>query len=161
MNNFRFSSLLLVPMVLVVAGCNFPQVTEPSPTASPATQASPMAEGSTETLQPNSVLSAYSEGRFNELQGNEKFALFFSAPWCPKCVATKQAISETPEQFAGVTLLDVDYDTAVELKQQYGITLQHSFVFFDENGEVVATNKMPPDSEVIAFFQEGTIPTSN
>lgn len=107
----------------------------------------------------NSVVSAYSEENFNHFFGKQKFALFFSASWCPKCVATKNAIQQTPEKFSNVKLLDVNYDTETLLKQQYGITLQHSFVFFNADGSVAGTSKMPSDEEMIAFFTKNTLPS--
>ena len=168
--------MLILPVLFLFAACSMPQQGQPSGDASPA--ASPMQTTPSPTATPappaddesgdtaaadadTAILATYSEARFDELQGNEKFALFFSAPWCPKCVATKNAIAEDPDQFAGVKLLDVDYDTATELKQQYGITLQHSFVFFDADGEVVGTSAMPSDDAVIAYFEDGIVPGSN
>ena len=99
------------------------------------------------------ILQDYTAERFVQLQGQQKFALYFAADWCPSCRATKQAITDNPEEFAGVTLLEIDYDNSKELKKQYGIVSQHSFVFFDANGEVVKTKPFPRDAEVIEFFE--------
>jgi thiol-disulfide isomerase/thioredoxin len=102
--------------------------------------------------QLNSIAIEYSEESFQNLLGKEKFAIYFYADWCPSCRATSQAIAQTPEKFAGVKLLKANYDTETALKQKYGITLQHSFVFFAADGSVAKTAVMPTDAEVVAFF---------
>jgi thiol-disulfide isomerase/thioredoxin len=108
----------------------------------------------------SSIVTPFTQEKFEELKGKQKFALYFSASWCPKCKATQKAIDETPKKFTGVTLLKIDYDTATSLKKEYGIALQHSFVFFDQAGSIAGTSVMPSDDEVIAFFQNGIIPTA-
>ncbi len=61
--------------------------------------------------------------------------LFFHASWCPTCrnldTDIKANLSAIP---ANLTILDVDYDAAVELKKKYGVTYQHTFVQVDANG---------------------------
>ncbi len=42
--------------------------------------------------------------------------------------------SEIPEN---VNLLKVDYDSSSDLKQKYGVTMQHTFVLVDANGEMI------------------------
>lgn len=60
-------------------------------------------------------------------QGYTQTILFFHAAWCPECRAFEQAIesSAIPD---GVQIVKVDYDTATELRQKYGVTLQSTFV---------------------------------
>ncbi len=38
---------------------------------------------------------------------------------------------------AGLTLVEVDYDTRTDLRQEYGVTVQHSFVKVDDSGSRV------------------------
>lgn len=65
--------------------------------------------------------------------------LFFKASWCPSCRALdadiKSRLSSIP---AGVTILEVDYDSSTELKKKYGVTQQHTLVQVDANGEQIA-----------------------
>ncbi len=65
--------------------------------------------------------------------------LFFRASWCPSCRALdgdiKASLSDIP---AGVTILDVDYDTATALKQKYGVTTQHTLVQVAADGSMIA-----------------------
>jgi hypothetical protein len=63
--------------------------------------------------------------------------LFFNASWCSKCQETDANIGSTglPDDF---TLVRVDFDSETSLRQQYGVTLQHTFVQVDEAGEQLA-----------------------
>lgn len=63
--------------------------------------------------------------------------LFFHANWCPTCRAMDRDINNNGESFkkSGITLLKVDFDTATDLKKQYNITSQSSFVKVDRNGK--------------------------
>lgn len=69
---------------------------------------------------------------------SKKRVLYFHANWCPICRPTdaefKKRINEIPED---IVILKVDYDTATELKEKYGITYQHTFVQVDENGNEI------------------------
>ena len=69
------------------------------------------------------------QSKMSMYQGS-KVVLFFHASWCPDCRATDAALNSSgvPD---GLTVVKVDYDTATELKQKYGITQQHTFVQID------------------------------
>ena len=62
--------------------------------------------------------------------------LYFSAPWCPTCQEANKNFnaSSAPD---GLTLLKVDYDSSTELKKQYGVTYQHTFVQVDKDGKLL------------------------
>jgi thiol-disulfide isomerase/thioredoxin len=68
-----------------------------------------------------------------------KVVLFFKASWCPSCrtldADIKASLGDIP---AGVTILEVDYDKYGELKQKYGVTMQHTLVQVDKNGNQIA-----------------------
>lgn len=61
--------------------------------------------------------------------------LFFRAAWCPTCRNVdndiKSHLSSIP---ANLTILDVNYDEAKDLKVKYGVTYQHTFVEVDASG---------------------------
>ncbi len=69
---------------------------------------------------------------------DEKRVLFFHAGWCPTCKAADADIAgrldEIPED---VVIFKTDYDTETDLKDEYGITYQHTFVQVDEDGNEV------------------------
>lgn len=64
--------------------------------------------------------------------------LFFKAVWCPTCRALEADIKANIENLpANVTILEVNYDTATELRQKYGVTTQHTLVQVDANGNLI------------------------
>jgi thiol-disulfide isomerase/thioredoxin len=67
-----------------------------------------------------------------------KVVLFFKASWCPSCRALdadiKASLADIP---AGVTILEVDYDKYGDLKQKYGVTMQHTLVQVDASGNQI------------------------
>ncbi len=64
--------------------------------------------------------------------------LFFHAPWCPQCRDIETSINEggIPND---VTVFKVDYDSNQALRQQYGVTLQTTFVKIDDQGNKIAS----------------------
>lgn len=67
-----------------------------------------------------------------------KVVLFFRASWCPTCRSLDKDIRANAAKIpAGVTILDVDYDTATALKQKYGVTSQHTLVQVDTQGSQI------------------------
>lgn len=69
---------------------------------------------------------------------DEDVVLFFKASWCPTCRTTdadiKANAGNIPET---LTILEVDYDQETDLKRKYGVTLQHTFVQVDNNGNLI------------------------
>jgi thiol-disulfide isomerase/thioredoxin len=64
--------------------------------------------------------------------------LFFHASWCPTCKALDADIKAHLDAIPGsLTILDVDYDTAADLKKKYGVTMQHTFVEVDAQGNLL------------------------
>lgn len=61
--------------------------------------------------------------------GAGKALLFFRASWCPTCRTLDTDIRHRADDIpAGVTIFDVDYDRYPELKERYGVTIQHTLV---------------------------------
>lgn len=69
---------------------------------------------------------------------SKKRVYFFHASWCPTCKAANAEIlgnlDGIPED---VIVFKTDYDSNAELKKQYGITYQHTFVLVDDMGKEV------------------------
>jgi len=62
--------------------------------------------------------------------------LFFHATWCPSCRALDADIIENADDIPpDVEIYKVDYDTATDLKRQYGVTTQHSIIEITAAGE--------------------------
>jgi len=73
-------------------------------------------------------------------QSDAKVVLYFWAPWCSTCASLEQDIHKDPNLIPkDVIIVRVDYDHDVQLKQQYHITLQHTFVQIDQHGNPLQT----------------------
>lgn len=74
--------------------------------------------------------------------------LFFHASWCPDCRATESAIEESgvPD---GLTVVKVDFDGETELRRQYGVTQQHTFVQIGPDGSEIRKWTGSADGEAI------------
>lgn len=65
----------------------------------------------------------------------EHIILFFAASWCPSCRALdKDIVANQGAIPSGVEIYKVDYDTAIALKKQYGVTTQHSLIEIASDG---------------------------
>ncbi|MDQ1246134.1 MAG: hypothetical protein QG597_501 [Actinomycetota bacterium] len=63
--------------------------------------------------------------------------LFFNASWCPTCQTTVANLTSEPVP-AGLTVVSVDFDDSTDLRSQYGVTTQHTFVQIDPQGVQLA-----------------------
>jgi thiol-disulfide isomerase/thioredoxin len=62
--------------------------------------------------------------------------LFFNASWCSTCKNARDNFESSLDQFPpDLTIVVVDFDDNVDLKKQYGVTVQHTFVQIDNQGE--------------------------
>ena len=88
--------------------------------------------------------TAYTAG----VVGNgEESVLFFHAPWCPKCKTNDGLLSS----FYGSadyprSVYKIDYDTAADLKAQFGVTGQDTFILIDGNGSEIERVRFPSES---------------
>ncbi len=69
------------------------------------------------------------------LASGKSVYLFFHATWCPGCRALDTAISGDLASIpVGSVIYKVDYDTNEALRQQYGVTNQHTVVKLNSDG---------------------------
>lgn len=74
------------------------------------------------------------------LQANsdQKHVLFFHASWCPTCRALEKDINANLSSIPdGLTIHKVDYDSNIDLRRQYGVTVQHTLVQVDASGSEI------------------------
>ncbi|MFZ2886556.1 MAG: thioredoxin family protein [Minisyncoccia bacterium] len=94
----------------------------------PMMESDAMMKGSYETYAPEKLAKANSGD----------VVLFFRAAWCPTCKTLNADIRSHMSAIpAGLTILDVNYDTHTALKQKYGVTYQHTFVQVDADGNQI------------------------
>lgn len=81
---------------------------------------------------------AYSESAVSEAATNGDAVLFFHASWCPTCKALNDDLEASRDDIPeGLTIFKTDYDTETALKQQYGVTYQHTLVQVDADGNQI------------------------
>lgn len=150
-------TLVTVAVALLAAGCGSTAVSDgavgaagsagPSPAAtaaapSPTVEAEPTAVAPATPDEAEATEGAWIDQATYEADKASYHAagdvvLFFNASWCPTCQQTVRALDEQGAP-PGLTVVSVDYDSADALRQQYQVTVQHTFVQVDEAGEQLA-----------------------
>lgn len=70
-----------------------------------------------------------------ELYDASKVVLFFNATWCSTCKKARENLEADLSAIpADLAIVLVDFDSETDLKRQYGITVQHTFVQIDAAG---------------------------
>lgn len=88
-------------------------------------------------------------------EGDRPFALFFHASWCPICRTVESELKANLSNYPdGFLILQADYDTDIELRQEFGITTQTSFVIFNEKGEVTFSKVVTSADQVVQEFEK-------
>lgn len=98
---------------------------------------------------------AYTPEDFENVAGPK--VLYFHANWCPTCVALERTYLEKAEEIEGgqVTIFKASYDEDTALRQEYGVTVQHTSIGFDAEGNEVARDiGMTRVEQVNAFLQQ-------
>ena len=113
--------------------------TPPMSSTDPAAATSPPTDPATSTEAASSgaylTLAEYQDA-MTQREGTT-VVYFFHASWCPSCRATNESLM-TEGVPAGLTVVKVDYDSETELRREYGITQQHTFVHVDAGGTALA-----------------------
>ncbi len=93
------------------------------------------AESETTATAESGVYTTYDAGAIAQSDA-EHILLFFHATWCPSCRALDNDIVANADNIpAGVEIYKIDYDTATDLKRQYGVTTQHSIIEITADGK--------------------------
>lgn len=81
----------------------------------------------------------YSEDLLAQTKQKGNTLLFFSATkWCTSCSDLDREIKANIEKLpTDLTILEVDYDNDVKTNRKYNITIQHTLVLLDKNGNEI------------------------
>lgn len=72
------------------------------------------------------------------LEEKKKVVLYFHAPWCTTCSSFDDELTKNFAELPSDTVVfRIDYDSASQLKQRYGVTYQHTLVLLDKNGNTM------------------------
>ena len=119
------------------------------PAGAPAPSASPTEAAAETDAAASGVYVDYSPTAIADAEG--RALLFFHAPWCPQCRSVEADILSEGVP-AGVTIIKVDYDSHQDLRQQYGVTLQTTFVEVDSSGAGLQTYVAYDDPQLQAVI---------
>lgn len=150
------AALLAATLALAVAGCASPSAEAPVTSAAassvqestPSATPTPQTPTPAESEQPSSEAAPSGPGSYITLAdydadkgayASTDVVLFFNAAWCSTC---REARDNIESDLAGIpsdlTIVVVDFDTATDLRQKYGVTVQHTFVQIDAEGTELA-----------------------
>jgi thiol:disulfide interchange protein len=77
----------------------------------------------------SSAYREYSPEAVSSASDGDKIVLFFHAQWCVTCKLLADDISANTDRIPqDVRILVADFDSETALKQDYGVTLQHTLV---------------------------------
>jgi thiol-disulfide isomerase/thioredoxin len=129
--------VIIAFLLLVIGAGTYAAVRGSDDAAEPAATATTEALPAAQKQAPARVAGTYvdyEEGVIQKSDGER--VLFFHAPWCPQCRSIEKGIKEdgVPD---GLTVIKVDYDSNQELREQYGVTIQTTFVKVDEDGKAI------------------------
>lgn len=154
---------LIVTMLVsgvVLAACNAANPTQdvtqtnPQPASQPADAADPSGSELADVNEAGQYIE-YSETAIAEATaGGNDAVLFFHAAWCPTCIAANRDFNSRLNEIpANLTIIKTDYDTYDDLKQQYGVTYQHTFVQVDADGNEITKWNGGSLDEILAQVQ--------
>ncbi|HEX5798443.1 MAG TPA: thioredoxin family protein [Candidatus Saccharimonadales bacterium] len=150
---------IAVVFVLVAKKADAPAVENTDGQSNQAEPVNQEKSVSQDEAQDASAAGQYTEYDKAKLASSEsENYLFFHAPWCPQCRAIENSINAGGHIPNDVTIYKIDYDSNQELRKQYGVTLQTTFVKVDKQGnfidKYVAYDEPTIDSVVENFINK-------
>ena len=125
---------LALSAIIVLGGCS--QANSSSDAMSSAKSPSSATSHSDSASQSYITYDQYQASK--DKYADSKVVLFFNAKWCPDCRAINEALTSDPGKIpAKTTVVSVDYDQHTDLRQRYGVTMQHTFVQINSSGDKV------------------------
>lgn len=137
----------LAAALLTACGSSTEPEAAPAPQTSssvPATPATPTTPATPAEAEGGTPAAAPAPGRYVDLadfdpasaEGTD-IVYFFHADWCHFCRDTEASL-EADGVPDGLTVVKVGYDEELALRQEYGVTTQHTFVQVSPEGERLA-----------------------
>ncbi|MDF2379115.1 MAG: S-layer homology domain-containing protein [Candidatus Gracilibacteria bacterium] len=92
-----------------------------------------------ETVEGSPSYAKWVKQEYESKRGSEPVILFFHAPWCPLCKRSDQVISDSLKTLSGeVNIRKVDYDTFTDLRKEFKVTYQDTFIILNAAGDEVS-----------------------
>jgi len=135
--------VVLATAALFLAGCQ--AATGESSAPSPAQNTTAPAQTSDSTAAQVTPVGSGFYVTVAEYEANQdafsstKVVVFFNAAWCSTC---KKARDNIEADLAAIppdlTIVVADFDTEIDLRRTYGVTVQHTFVHIDPQGNEIS-----------------------
>jgi thiol-disulfide isomerase/thioredoxin len=124
----------VLALAFLLAGCA--GGAEPTSTAPEAVVSAPAVVASVpDSDTAGAYLSLADYERDASSFAGDDVVLFFAASWCSTCRTTRANIEADLAGIPpGLVIVVVDYDSATDVRRQYGVTVQHTFVQIDADG---------------------------
>ena len=132
-------------LLALLAACGSSETSTEAATPAPSVSASETTPETTPEAKPSMTDAAMPAGAYIDYAdykaGPQAFAagdvvLFFNATWCPTCQEAVKNL-ESADFPDGLTVVSVDYDSNLDLRKEYGVTTQHTFVQVGPDGEQI------------------------
>lgn len=108
----------------------------------------------TESSVPHLAAPTYTAYQEGVIGNGREAVLFFHASWCPYCQAHDANLrSWLGSQDLERTVYKIDYDTALELRKQFDVVQQDTFILIDGEGNAVKTIIFPSESTLRDLVQ--------
>ena len=92
-----------------------------------------------ESAQPGSYLTLAEYENSKDRFSKSDVVLFFNANWCSTCKIARDNIESNLDSIpSNLAIVVVDFDNETDLRKKYGVTIQHTFVQIDKDGNQLA-----------------------
>lgn len=109
----------------------------PTPSSKAKSDAKPAATAKAE--EPGYYLTFQEYEKSKDRFQNSDVVLFFNANWCSTCKIARDNIESNLESIpANLAIVVVDFDSETDLRKKYGVTIQHTFIQIDKDGNELA-----------------------
>lgn len=99
----------------------------------------PIATKVQQNEEPGSYLTFKDYEASKERFADADVVLFFNANWCSTCKIARDNIESNLESIpSNLAIVVVDFDNEIDLRKKYGVTIQHTFVQIDKDGNLLA-----------------------
>lgn len=147
MRTYARYGLVILMLVVTLTACGLANNSNSEDSSSSSSKSNQSQSDQNQSGESSSSLEAengakyvdYSPAALADAQANGRAVIFFYAVWCPTCNALNNELNSggLGNLPSDVTILKADYDNENDLKQKYGIGVQHSLVQVDDNGNEV------------------------
>ncbi len=100
------------------------------------------------------VSGSYSDYTIGALDEPGKKVLFFWASWCPFCQENHDRLLNLyNENTYDVSVLKINYDTETELRTQFSVASQDTFILLDEDGTELERLSFPSQADLEGLLE--------